>query len=132
MTFLDDHHGSKGTASKTRLQIRNPKFETISNDQKSRKFQTNRLRIRFSQLGFRFLGLFRISIFELRILFRWCPSEQPWRDRENKWRLKLETGVVGWTIVWRTLGSEKRNPHWALSGAVPAAVAPGAGKRRLA
>jgi len=51
---------------RNREKTRNPKFETISNDQ---NFQTSPFRI--SQLGFKFLGLFRISIFGFRILFRW-------------------------------------------------------------
>jgi hypothetical protein len=60
-------------------KIRSTKFETISNDQKKRKFKTSFIRIRcfgFSEFGIYFgLGLFRISIFGFWILFHWRLGE---------------------------------------------------------
>jgi len=59
--------------SREKLEIRNPKFETNSNDQKAQTSKPARFGFQVRQFGFGYLfrsaGL--LSIFGFRILFRW-------------------------------------------------------------
>jgi hypothetical protein len=58
----------KGRQGQTKLETRNPNFETNPNDQKAQN--SKQARFGFRNWGFKSLGLFRISSFEFRILFR--------------------------------------------------------------
>jgi hypothetical protein len=62
---------------------KDPKFETNSNVQKSRKFYTAPFRI--LNFGFAGLSLFRISIFGFRVLFRSLAKRKAGRLRLDFW-----------------------------------------------
>jgi len=61
-------HGDK-------TQIRNPKFETNSNDQKDKTHGQTGFGFRFGNLDLSIFDLFRISSFGFRILISWSLLE---------------------------------------------------------
>jgi len=56
-------------------EIRNPNFETKSNDQKRTKFEANWIQLSFGNLDLSIFDLFRISSFGFRILIPWSLLE---------------------------------------------------------
>jgi hypothetical protein len=102
--------GHKGTQKPENLETRNPKFETISNDQKRAMIQTGSSDCRFGFSRVLCLSdrrLFRISCFGFRILIRYRRSDgvypaqsKPFDPAQDMLRAIPRSRVMAMRLYW--------------------------------